>query len=213
MFEILKRLPRGMKLVGSLLTGLFVVVLLVSACTPAASPAPAAPVAPEPVAAPMPVPAPEPELTPEPMPEALDSPVTLAPVLLITSPMRGSTLTAGNIEVSVSVQNFKLVALGGSNVEGEGHLHFYMDVDVPTAQGLPAVTAAGTYKVSPTTSVIWEGVGAGMHTFSVQLVNSNHTPLSTPVIAEVTVTVAAEEAPAPAMPAPEPQPAPYSYSY
>ncbi len=112
------------------------------------------------------------------------------PSVAMTSPAAGATPQTGNIIVTVEVASFSLVAPGGAAAAGEGHLHFYLDVTVPTAPGAPAVTAPGTYQATSATSAIWENVAAGSHTFGVQLVNNNHTPLSPPVTATVTVTVA-----------------------
>lgn len=87
--------------------------------------------------------------------------------------------------------NFQVVnKLGQPPASGEGHVHFYMDVaKVPTEPGKPAVTAQGTYHATAGTSHTWEDVPAGSHTFSAQLVNNDHTPLSPPVSETVTVTV------------------------
>jgi hypothetical protein len=42
------------------------------------------------------------------------------------------------------VSNFNVVdKQGQANVAGEGHLHFYLDVDAPTAPGQPAIPAGG----------------------------------------------------------------------
>lgn len=112
------------------------------------------------------------------------------PVIVITAPKEGAALSAGNIEVSVSVNNIILAnKLGQAKAEGEGHLHFYMDVEIPTAPDKPAVSAPGTYKATSQKSAVWNNVPAGTHTFGAQLVNNNHTPLSPPVTAKATVTV------------------------
>jgi plastocyanin len=122
------------------------------------------------------------------------------PSVMITSPADGATLTAGDIQVLAAISGFNLVnKLGQEPVAGEGHLHYYMDVDVPTTPGQPAVTQEGTYAVETTeTSHTWTNVGAGTHIFAIQLVNNNHTPLEPPVFDSVTVTVEAiaEEPPA-----------------
>ncbi|MBI4188692.1 MAG: DUF4399 domain-containing protein [Chloroflexi bacterium] len=119
------------------------------------------------------------------------TPAPTTPSVKITQPANGSNLPAGNIQVTAVVSNFEIVPPGGANAPGKGHLHFYMDVNVPTTPGQPAVTAAGTYKATPNTTVTWENVAAGSHVLHVQLVNSDHTPLSPPVTAQVTVNVTA----------------------
>ena len=110
----------------------------------------------------------------------------------ITSLEAGATLEAGDIEVSVDVANFEVVdKLGQELVAGEGHIHYYIDVaEIPTTPGQPAVTKDDTtYHVDATTSYTWQGVRPGEHTFGVQLVNNDHTPLEPPVTDEITVTV------------------------
>lgn len=114
---------------------------------------------------------------------------TTAPAVKITAPAEGARVPAGSVTVSVQISNFTIVPLGTPDAPGQGHLHYYKDVEIPTEQGKPAVSAPGTYKAVPTTSATWDGVTAGSHTFGVQLVNSTHTPLSPPVTAKVTITV------------------------
>ena len=113
------------------------------------------------------------------------------PSVEITEPADADSVAAGDVTVEVDVSDFDVVdKLGEPPVEGEGHVHFYLDVtEVPTTPGQPAVTAEGTYHATATTSHTWEDVPAGTHTFAVQLVNNDHTPLIPPVLAEVTVTV------------------------
>lgn len=113
-------------------------------------------------------------------------------IATITNPDDGVTLEAGDIEVALDVGDFEVVdKLGQDLAVGEGHVHYYIDVDeIPTTPGEPAVTGDDTtYHADATTSFIWQGVRPGVHTFAVQLVNNDHTPLDPPVTDEVTVTV------------------------
>lgn len=113
-------------------------------------------------------------------------------IATITNPDDGATLEAGDIEVALDVGDFEVVdKLGQDLAVGEGHVHYYIDVDeIPTTPGEPAVTGDDTtYHADATTSFIWQGVRPGVHTFAVQLVNNDHTPLDPPVTDEVTVTV------------------------
>lgn len=117
-----------------------------------------------------------------------------APSVTITAPDDGDTPGAGGVTVEVDVEGFDVMdKLGEAAAAGEGHVHFYLDQDPPTTPGQPAVTAEGTYHATATTSHTWEDVPAGTHTFAVQLVNNDHTPLDPPVVAEVTVEVGAGE--------------------
>jgi uncharacterized protein DUF4399 len=114
------------------------------------------------------------------------------PSVSITMPSDGSEVTAGKVTVVASVANFEVVnKLGQDPVPGEGHIHFYIDVkEIPTTPNKPAITDdAKTYHAVATKSFTWDDVKPGKHRFAVQLVNNNHTPLSTAVTDEVTVTV------------------------
>ncbi len=118
--------------------------------------------------------------------------VDATPSISIVIPANNSVVPAGDVLISVQVSNFKIVdALGQPAVAGQGHIHYFMDVDAPTTQGQPAVTAQGTYAATIATSYTWKNVASGSHTFSVELTNNDHTPLNPPVVAKITVTVIA----------------------
>jgi plastocyanin len=130
--------------------------------------------------------------TPAPTPTPTPTPA-LSPTIKITQPSGNVIPQIGDVMVMVEVTNFNLVdKLGGANVAGEGHIHYFLDVDAPTTPGKTAVTAAGTYAATTATSYTWHNVGGGPHKFSVELVNNNHTPLTPPVVAMVSVTVLPE---------------------
>jgi hypothetical protein len=102
-----------------------------------------------------------------------------------------TTLAARNITIEVSVTNFNIVEkLSGTPAAGEGHLHYYLDVDPPTTAGEPAITDEESFRASTETSLLWENVSPGSHTLSVQLVNNDHTPLEPPVTDSIRITVA-----------------------
>lgn len=113
-----------------------------------------------------------------------------APAIGITAPANRSTVPAGAVAVSVTVSNFNLInKLGTTNVLGEGHIHYYLDVVAPTEPGKPATTSAGTYAATADTAYTWANVKPGTHTLSVELVNNDHTPLVPPVVAKVVIVV------------------------
>jgi serine protease Do len=96
---------------------------------------------------------------------------------------------AGNVTVSVRVSSLDLFdGLGGLNVADKRYI-YYFDVDAPTTQGDPATIAEGTYVATNETSYTWANVTPGTHSFSVQMVGGEHTPLSPPVVDKVMVTV------------------------
>ncbi|MDP3879001.1 MAG: DUF4399 domain-containing protein, partial [Dehalococcoidales bacterium] len=118
--------------------------------------------------------------------------VIVSPLVSILEPADGATVPAGNVRVSIQVSGFELVSkLGQPNTVGEGHVHYYLDAKPPVTPGQPAVTAAGTYAASAERSHTWQNVAPGSHTLAAQLVNNDHTPLATPVVAQVTINVEA----------------------
>jgi hypothetical protein len=111
-----------------------------------------------------------------------------APALLIVDPPFDGGVAAGNVTVSVQVTGFTTVPPGGPNRESTGHLVYYRDVTPRTVQGETALTEPGTCAVSMQTAYTWTGIAPGTHTFTVQLVNADSTPLDPPAIDAVDVT-------------------------
>ena len=72
---------------------------------------------------------------------------------------------------------------------GEGHIIYYIDVTPPMKAGEPALTASGTYFNTTDKVHVWENVSAGRHTFYVQLVNNDDTPLEPAAVVRAPVTV------------------------
>jgi hypothetical protein len=113
------------------------------------------------------------------------------------------TVLPGDITVNIVVSNFNIVnKIGQPSAPGEGYVIYYMDVTPPTASGKPATTAAGTYAEVAGTTYTWKNVAAGPHTFSIQLVNNDGTPLSPAVVQTEPVPVAAPTPTASATPSP-----------
>ncbi|MDD1675003.1 MAG: hypothetical protein LUQ13_05095 [Methanomicrobiales archaeon] len=120
---------------------------------------------------------------------------TVPPVpaqITITSPQDGQTFVAGDIVVVTSVKNFAVVdKQGQANVAGEGHVHFYMDVNpVPTDPQKPAIPANATtvWAHVSGTAYTFTNVPQGKHIFTVQLVNNDHTPVIPLATDNITVT-------------------------
>jgi hypothetical protein len=119
-----------------------------------------------------------------------------APALTI-KPDNGATVTSGNVTISAMAFKFNIVdKQGQANAAGEGHLHYFMDVDAPTTPGTPAIPSSGTWVHTTANSYTFTNVAPGTHTFSVELVNNDHTPLNPPVVQKITVNV---QAPGPAL--------------
>lgn len=100
---------------------------------------------------------------------------TANPFLSIASPKDGETVKSIEVTVKVKVENFQLKPAGGDVKKGEGHLHYYLDL-----QELR----------SPKTEVTFANVTAGSHTIRVELHNNDHSMLSPAVIRSVNITTA-----------------------
>ncbi len=131
-----------------------------------------------------------------------------APQVTITSPADSASVPAGDITVSIQVANFNIVdKQGQANAAGEGHIHFYLDVNpVPTDPGKPAIPAdaKAVWAHVSGTNYMFMGVSPGTHTIAVELVNNDHTPLQPAVVRSITVTATGSAAP----PSPTPSPTP-----
>jgi hypothetical protein len=114
------------------------------------------------------------------------------PSVYITSPEFDGGIDAGNVTVNVLVRNFSLVHDPGRTLAaGIGHIICFMDVPPRTGPGVAAKTLPGTFQISYQTSCTWYNVSPGTHTFPVELVNDDNTPLEPPVIDAVDVTAVA----------------------
>jgi len=92
--------------------------------------------------------------------------------------------------MTVKVTNFKLVdKIGQAYVPGEGHIDWYMDVDIPEAQGQKAITTFGTHQDTITTTFTWKNVPVGTRQFAVQLEGNDQDPLATPAIDSIVLNV------------------------
>lgn len=110
----------------------------------------------------------------------------------ITYPDFDGGVDAGNVTVTVQVWNFSLVnGVGRPVTPGEGHIICFKDVTPRTELGLPAETRPGTFQISYQTSCTWYNVTPDTHTFAVELVNNDNTPLVPAVIDAVDVTAVA----------------------
>jgi hypothetical protein len=111
----------------------------------------------------------------------------------ITYPDFDGGVNAGDVTVTVEVRNFSLVnGVGRPVTPGEGHIICFKDVIPRTEPGIPAKTQPGTFQVSYLTSCTWYNVTEDTHTFSVELVNNDDTPLVPAVIDAVDVTAFAQ---------------------
>jgi hypothetical protein len=111
----------------------------------------------------------------------------------ITYPDFDGGVNAGNVTVTVEVRNFSIVnGVGRPVTLGEGHIICFKDVTPRTEPGIPAKTQPGTFQISYQTSCTWYNVTQDTHTFSVELVNNDDTPLVPAVIDAVDVTAVAQ---------------------
>jgi hypothetical protein len=131
---------------------------------------------------------------------------------LITAPKAG-TVFSNNIWVQLDLTNINLVNPKSTNVEGEGHVIFYQDIDpIPTTAGQPAVPSPlpsggkiyrGGSAIAQNLGYQWRNIPNGNHTFSCQVVQNDGTPLNPPIFMQVKVKIEGEF-PSGAPPSPTP---------
>jgi hypothetical protein len=108
-------------------------------------------------------------------------------IVAIRTPRTGATVHGSTIRVSVSLRNFKLHEQFRLPVAGQGHVHFYLDVEkLPTTHAYPSPVP---YRSISGNTYAWSGVRPGRHVLAVQLVGNDHVPLRPPVTDRVTVIV------------------------
>jgi hypothetical protein len=112
------------------------------------------------------------------------------PSILIVTPADGAVIASSDVKITILVSNFTLVSQYGiANNPRQGHIHVYKDVDAPTTPFQPAFTTKGTYADDTALTYVWPNVGTGVHTFTVQLVNNDHSPVIPLETAKITINV------------------------
>ncbi len=111
----------------------------------------------------------------------------------ILSPANGATLDDPKVAFDVEVAGWRFVDANQPAKDGEGHLHFF--IDVPAS----AVPAGAAIPLDQKTAFVHAGkapyaqreieLGPGRHTVTVVMGNSLHQALANPAPASVTFTV------------------------
>lgn len=104
------------------------------------------------------------------------------PALEVLSPLEGETIQGTDVTIEFEASDFSVVPstvpLGkagqrpDANREGEGHVHFMLDL-------MPVVVWESTDPYTLT------GVPPGEHVLTVELVNNDHSPLSSPISQQI----------------------------
>src|SRR5437867_2895805 len=108
-----------------------------------------------------------------------------APSMKIVSPADGATVKGPKVKVEVAVANWKLAPAGAPAANGEGHLHFFIDVPasaVPVGQAIPPTDANPAYVHAgkdPLSSRELQ-LTPGKHTITVVMGNTGHVALDNP---------------------------------
>ena len=212
---------------GKRLLAVSISILLVAltACTPTPAPTPTPTPTPTPSAAATPTtsPTPAPSATTSPSPYVAPPappatptgpPYTGLPKISgdgkLTAPKASSiSLTTSSVFCEADFTNMYIVKRTDKNVEGQGHVDFYLDMPPITTAGVkagvlpsPAPTGAkvviadaqaniaGTVAMAVGVTYTFTGVSNGNHTFAAQLVQNDDTPFNPPIFwAPVTVNV------------------------
>jgi Domain of unknown function (DUF4399) len=122
------------------------------------------------------------------------SAVAAQPTMKIVAPADGATVQGPKVKVEVAVTDWKLVPAGTKVADGEGHLHFFVDVPasaVAVGQLIPPTTANPAFihaGAEPLTSRELT-LTPGTHTITVVMGNSSHVALANPAPQSITIHV------------------------
>lgn len=117
-----------------------------------------------------------------------------APAIAIKAPADGATVKGPKVKVDVAVSNWKLAPAGGTVANGEGHLHFFVDLpasSIAPGQPIPATTENPAYihaGKEPLDSRELE-LAPGKHTITVVMGDAAHAALSAPAPQSITINV------------------------
>lgn len=119
---------------------------------------------------------------------------TTDPTMTIMSPKDGATVKGPAIPVEVAVTNWKLVPAGAPVTEGEGHLHFFVDVpasSVEVGKAIPTTASNAAYVHLGKDPLTQRDLTLtpGKHTITVVMGNANHISLDHPAPQQITITV------------------------
>lgn len=121
------------------------------------------------------------------------APAGAKPTLRIVSPVAGATVKGPAVKVEVEASNFTLLAANPTAKDGEGHLHFF--IDVPAS----SVKVGEVIPLDQPTIYVHAGkepfasreltLSPGKHTITVVVADSLHRALAQPEPATVTLEV------------------------
>ena len=114
--------------------------------------------------------------------------------MTIVSPKDGATVKGPTVPVEVAVTNWTLVPAGAPVAEGEGHLHFFIDVpasSVAVGKAIPATAGNAAYVHLGKDPLTHHDLTLtpGKHTITVVMGNANHIALDHPAPQQITITV------------------------
>lgn len=111
----------------------------------------------------------------EPVEPASGTTAAEPPTITLVTPTEGAVVPAGTVEVTVETTGLKFVMPSGTNVAGEGHVHFTLD-DRP-------------FEMSVEKTFEFEDVEPGTHTLEAELVQNNTDSFDPPVKQVIEFTV------------------------
>ena len=115
------------------------------------------------------------------------------PKITITSPKARSTVAGPKVAIKVSVKGYKLVAAGSPIADGEGHLHFFIDVPASSIKEGEMIPLDQPTKYMHAGKEPFDSreldLAPGKHTITAVMANSGHLRAAGVPSAKVTFTV------------------------
>jgi hypothetical protein len=99
------------------------------------------------------------------------------PRVWVASPADGDTVPAAGFDVQVSVEGVRLVPAAPNRVEGEGHLHFFIDREVTRLDmPIPIDSATIVHMGNAASSYTFRNLSPGPHRLILVYAYGDHTP-------------------------------------
>ena len=105
------------------------------------------------------------------------APPPVAAAERILSPTEGDTVSADFV-VRLAVTGARVVPANGTRVEGEGHHHLFVDVDLTPADSAIPKTEGIYHLGNGADSLALQGIAPGPHRLIAQFAYGNHVPMT-----------------------------------
>lgn len=111
------------------------------------------------------------------------------PRVWISAPAEGDTITGGSVEVKMNVDGVTVVPAAMERVEGQGHLHLFLDRDVTRPDVPIPVDPTIVHLGTGATNHVFTTLSPGAHRIIAVFAYGDHTPMASVATDTVNIIV------------------------